>query len=50
MKNSAALTPAERKAAERERRRERGLVPVEVWIKPADRERLSRYVARLVKD
>ena len=43
-------TAAERKAAERDRYRSAGLVKVEVWIHPDDRERLSRYVGRLAKE
>lgn len=41
------LTPAQRKAAERDRQRERGLVVVQVWVHPEDRENLARYVKRL---
>ena len=32
------MTPAERKAAERQRRKEAGLVRCEVWVKPEDAE------------
>ena len=39
--------PAARKASERQRKRASGLVPVEVWCKPADRERIRKYIARL---
>ncbi len=44
-----ALTPAERKAAERARYRVLGRTPVEVWVHPEDRLRLMTYVARLNK-
>ena len=30
------MTPAERKAAERQRRKDAGLVRCEVWVKPED--------------
>lgn len=33
----------------RERRRAAGLVPVEVWVRAEDRERLRAYAARLAK-
>ena len=41
------LTPAERKAAERARHKEAGRVAVTVWIYPADRDKLARYIKRL---
>ena len=44
---SPALTPAERKAAERQRQRERGRVAVQVWVHPDDREKLARYIKRV---
>jgi hypothetical protein len=40
-------TPAQRKAAERQRLRDAGLVAVTVWINAADRVKLARYVKRL---
>jgi hypothetical protein len=40
-------TAAERKAAERARHKEAGRVAVMVWIEPADRVNLARYVKRL---
>jgi hypothetical protein len=40
-------TPAERKADERQRYRDLGLVVVQVWVHPQDREKLARYVKRL---
>lgn len=42
-----ALTPAQRKAAERARKREAGLVKLEVWCKPKDRKKILRLVAAL---
>lgn len=40
-------TAAQRKAAERARHKEAGRVAVTVWIDPADRENLARYIKRL---
>ena len=40
-------TPAQRKAAERQRQKDRGRVAVQVWIDPADRTKLARYIKRL---
>lgn len=40
-------TPAQRKAAERQRQKDMGRVAVQVWIDPADRVKLARYVKRL---
>lgn len=40
-------TAAQRKAAERKRLRERGLVPVEVWVLPEQKDALRRFVAGL---
>lgn len=42
-----AQTPAQRKAAERDRQRRAGRVVVQVWVHPEDRDRVVRYVARL---
>lgn len=41
-------TAAQRKAAERKRLRERGLVPVEVWVLPEHKDALRRFVAGLL--
>jgi hypothetical protein len=42
------MTPAnERKAAERQRRKEAGLVRVEVWVKPEHVASIRHYAARL---
>ena len=41
------LTPAQRKAAERQRQRDAGLVAVTVYIYPASRQNLARYIKRL---
>ena len=42
-------TEAAYKAGQRARKRDAGLVVLEVWCRPADKERVRRYVARLVK-
>jgi hypothetical protein len=42
-------TAAQRKAAERGRHKDAGRVAVTHYIYPADRPRLARYVARLVR-
>jgi len=44
---SRALTVAERKKAERERKRASGLVRVDVWIKTEKRAELERIVQEL---
>jgi hypothetical protein len=40
-------TPAQRKAAERQRQRDMGRVVIQVWIDPADRQKLTRYIKRM---
>lgn len=40
-------TAAQRKAAERKRLRERGLVPVEVWVPAEQKDALRRFVESL---
>ena len=40
-------TPAQRKAAERQRQRDMGRVVVQVWIYLADRAKLARYIKLL---
>jgi hypothetical protein len=42
-----AKTPAERKADERQRQRDAGLVVVQVWVHPDDRAKLAHYIKRL---
>lgn len=42
-----ARSAAQRKADERQRYKDAGLVAVQVWINPRDREKLARYVKRL---
>ena len=42
-----SATPAQRKAAERQRQRDSGLVAVTVWIAPEDRAKLAHYIKRL---
>jgi hypothetical protein len=40
---------AARKRTERDRRREAGFVPREIWIRPADWPRVQKYLARIDK-
>lgn len=47
-KRSNAATDAERKRAERERKREAGLVPVQVWVRPEHAQAVREYADRLV--
>ena len=42
-------TEAAYKAGQRAKKRDAGLVVLEVWCRPADKERVRRYVARLTK-
>jgi hypothetical protein len=42
-----AKTTNQRKADERARKRERGLIKVEYWIRPEHKDKLNRYVKRL---
>jgi len=44
-----AQTPAERKAAERQRRKESGQVLVQEWVQELVAERLKKYAAKLRK-
>ena len=41
------MTPAERKAAERQRKKSAGLVRCEVWVKPADVASVRRWAESL---
>jgi len=45
--NSNPKTPAQRKADERRRYKEAGLVAITVWIHPDDRAKLAHYIKRL---
>jgi hypothetical protein len=47
--NNTDRTAADRKRRERQRRREAGFVPVEVWVRPEHREHLKRYLAKLMQ-
>lgn len=44
------MTDAERKAAERQRKRAAGLAPLEVWAKPSDHAAIRAFVAGLMGD
>ena len=43
-----ALTPNQRKAAERARKRKAGLVAVTYWLPPAIRQRVTEFVNKLL--
>lgn len=45
--NGEPKTPAQRKADERRRYKDAGLVAVTVWINPDDRAKLAHYIKRL---
>lgn len=40
------ITPAQRKAAERDRKRSAGLVPLEVWTRPEHKAAIQKYTAK----
>ena len=42
-----AQTPAQRKAAERQHRKEAGLVRLELYVHPEDREAIRSYAAKM---
>lgn len=42
-----AQSATERKREERARYRKAGLVPVQVWVRPDNREKVQRYAERL---
>jgi hypothetical protein len=42
-----AKSAAQRKAEERQRQRDAGLVVVQVWVHPDDRQKLAHYIKRL---
>ena len=44
------MTSATRQAAYRQRLRNAGLVPIEVWCKPEDKERIREYVATITEE
>lgn len=44
-----AKTQNQRKAAERARKREAGLVKIEIWCRPKDRAKIIRFAASLNK-
>lgn len=44
------LTPAEKKAAERTRKRAAGLSPLEVWLPKDLHEKIRKYVKKLLKE
>lgn len=44
------LDAAKRKAAERKRKRELGLAPLEIWAPKAAHQRIKRYAERVSKE
>lgn len=44
------MTDAERKAAERQRKRSAGLAPLEVWAKPSDHAAIRAFVVGLSEE
>jgi hypothetical protein len=42
-------TAADRKRRQRQRLREAGFVPMEIWVRPEAREQVKRYVAQLMR-
>lgn len=48
--NPEPMTPAQRKAAERARYKDAGLVKREIWIKPQHWERISAYLDRISRE
>lgn len=42
-------TAADRKRRQRQRLREAGFVPMEVWVRPEHREQVKRYLAKLMQ-
>ena len=40
------MTPAERKAAQRDRQREQGLMQLEAWVHPDVASAVRRYIAK----
>ena len=47
-KRSSAATDAERKRAERERKREAGLVKIEIWARSEHVKKIRDYASRLL--
>jgi len=41
------MTPAQRKAAERKRNREKGLIRAEYWLTPDQKPRVTEFVAKI---
>ena len=46
----APTAAAERKAAERARKRAQGLIQIEYWVLPEQRQRLDNYVSKLKRE
>jgi hypothetical protein len=43
------LTPNQKKAAERARKRALGLTPLEIWARPEHHDKIKTFVLRLTK-
>lgn len=51
LKTEIPKTATERKRAERERHRKAGRVPLpELWVPPAEKERVLRYIERINRE
>ena len=44
-----AQTPAQRKQAERKRLRAAGLIPVQVWVRPEDAQKIKDLAKKLTE-
>jgi hypothetical protein len=49
MTTPTPLTPAQRKAAQRQRQREQGLVKLELWARPELHEKIRAYAERIAR-
>lgn len=50
MKPTERMNAAQRKAAERARKRAQGLISLEYWVLPEHRPRLDKYVEKLRRE
>ena len=50
IRKTAPSPAAMRKAAERARKREQGLIQLEYWVLPEQRQRLDNYVSKLKRE
>lgn len=47
MTDKKAKSAAERKKEERQRKRDSGLVPKEIWCRPEDWQKIKDYIAKI---